>query len=157
MPNERVTDLLSAHGAEYRRIEHARAFTAQEEAAAAHVPGREWAKTVVFYADEAPAIALLPATYRVDFDRLAEAAGAQATRLASEDELANLFPDCEVGAVPPFGSLWHVPVFCDASLRLREQIAFHAGSHREALQMGFADFARVAEPVVADFAVREPA
>lgn len=151
MPSQRVESLLRERDVGYERIEHPAAFTAQEEAAAAHVSGREWAKTVVFYADDSPGLALLPATRRIDLDRLARAAGATEARLASEDEMKGLFPDVEVGAVPPFGALWNLPVFCDESLRLHERIAFHAGSHREALRMGYTDFERVTAPVVADF------
>jgi Ala-tRNA(Pro) deacylase len=112
---------------------------------------------VVFYADDRPGLALLPATRRVDLQRLARAAGARDARLASEEEMTELFPDAEVGAVPPFGGLWNVPVFCDESLRRRERIAFHAGSHREAVRMAYGDFERLAEPVVADFSEREDA
>lgn len=155
MPTPRVESLLREHDAEYTRIEHPRAYTAQEEAAAAHVSGREWAKTLVVFADESPALALLPATHHADLDRLAQAAGARNVRLASETEIAELFTDCEVGAVPPFGALWGVPVFCDESLRTREQVAFHAGSHSEAVRMRYADFERLAEPVTARFAERD--
>lgn len=155
MPIDRVESLLREHDTEYERIEHPPAFTAQEEAAAAHVSGREWAKTIVFYADDRPGLALLPATHRVDLERLARAVGAHEARLASEDEMADLFPDVEVGAVPPFGALWDLPVFCDESLRQHEHVTFHAGSHREAVRMGYSDFERLAEPVVAAFAERE--
>jgi Ala-tRNA(Pro) deacylase len=154
MPTRRVQNLLQERGAEYARIEHEPAYTAQQEAAAAHVPGREWVKTVVFFRDDEPALALVPATHRVDIERLSTAAGARSARFASEEEIAELFPDCERGAVPPFGSLWGLPVFCDAALRLREQVAFHAGSHREALQMKYSEFERLAEPVVAEFSER---
>lgn len=154
MPTQRVESLLRQEGVEYARIEHRRAYTAQEEAEEAHVSGREWAKTVLVYADEKPALAVLPATHRADLDRLAHAAGAHNVRLASEDEIVRLFPDCEIGAVPPFGALWGVPVFCDESLRIREQVAFNAGRHDEAVRMRYADFERLVGPVVADFAER---
>lgn len=152
MPTTRVSRLLDEGGAHYTVIPHPAAYTAQEEAEAAHVPGREWAKTVVFFADADPAIAVLPATHQIALDRLSEAAGAERLRMATESDLKDLFPECEVGAMPPFGTLWHMPTYVDRSLELAGRIVFHAGSHREAVSLPFDEFRRLANPVIADFA-----
>lgn len=152
MPIERVRELLEREHVTYRTMKHAEAYTAQEEAAAAHVSGYEWAKTVAVYLDDDPALAVLPATHHVDPERLARAAGAERIRLAGEPELAELFPDCEVGAMPPFGALWDVPVYLDRALEGVERVAFHAGSHDEAVEMEYAEFARLLDAAVADFA-----
>lgn len=152
MPIQRVRELLEKDGTEYTVIPHAAAYTAQEAAAAAHIPGAHWAKTVAFYADGRPALAVLPATRHIDLERLALAAGASRVRLATEKEIADLFPECELGAVPPFGALWGLPVYLDRSLAAHGRVAFHAGSHREAVAVSFPDFERLLEAVVADFA-----
>lgn len=152
MPINKVQDLLKEKGIEFSTIEHRVAYTAQEEAAAAHVPGREWAKTVIFHADGEPILAVLPATHQVDPERLAALAGCDEIRLATEDELGDLFPECELGAVPPFGALWGYPVYADRSLVDAGRIAFHAGSHREAVSMEFSDFVSVAGPRMGAFA-----
>jgi len=133
-------------------IPHPAAFTAQEEAELAHIPGREWAKTVVFFADAEPAIAVLPATHHIALDRLSEVAKAETLRMATESDMKDLFPECEVGAMPPIGTLWHMPTYVDRSLEACGRIAFHAGSHREAVSLPFDDFRRLANPVIADFA-----
>ncbi|MBI4541266.1 MAG: YbaK/EbsC family protein [Gemmatimonadetes bacterium] len=152
MPIQRVRDFLEREGNDYAVIPHPVAYTAQEEAAAAHVPGAEWAKTVVFFGAGQPGLAVLPATRHVDLERLALAADTSRVRLATEAEMADLFPDCEVGAVPPFGGLWGLPVYLDRSLAHSARIAFHAGSHREAVTMGYADFERLLGAVIVEFA-----
>lgn len=154
MPVQKVKRMLENEGVTYRSILHPVAYTAQEEAAASHVPGSAWAKTVVFIADGEPGLAVLPATHHVNPDRLAETLGASELRMATEDETAEFFPDCEVGAMPPFGGLWGVMVYVDESLSEEGRVAFHAGSHKESLEMAYGDFERVAQAEKADFADR---
>jgi len=137
----------------YSVLHHPPAYTAQEEAASTHVPGGEWAKTVACFADNQPLLAVLPASSLIDVERLRAATGAQVVRFATERELEALYPDCEIGAMPPLGPLYGQPVFVDRTLVGSNEIVFHAGSHTEAIRVGYNDFSRVVQPRVADFAL----
>jgi Ala-tRNA(Pro) deacylase len=134
---------------------HRPAFTAQEEAAATHVPGRDWAKVVVCIIDGQPVEAVVPAPSLVNLDGLLELAGGNTIRLADEEELQRLFPGCEVGAMPPFGPLYGQTVFVDAVLAMEPEIVFNAGTHRDSIAMRWTDFVKMVNPVVGRFA--EPA
>lgn len=149
-----IEKFLGERGVRYEALTHRKAYTAQEEAAVAHVPGREWAKTVVCVADEKPILAVLPALYYVDTDRLKRLTGARSVRLATEKELAPLFEDCEPGAMPPFGCLYGKPVYVDVSLARDPEIVFNAGTHVDAIRMSYEDFAKLVQPVVGEFGVR---
>ncbi len=138
----------------YTVLPHRTAFTAQAEAAATHVPGRDWAKVVICVADEKPIQAVLPAPLVVNLDRLLALAGASSIRFAREDELRTLFPDCEPGAMPPFGPLYGQRVFVDTALAAEPEIVFNAGTHSEAIRMRYADFSAAAKPAVGLFAER---
>ncbi len=144
-----ITEFL--HGMPYSVVTHRTAFTAQEEAAAAHVRGREWAKTVVCFADETPILAVLPAHYQVDLERLRKLAGAATIRVAMERELSTMYPACETGAVPPLGPLFGQRVFVDTVIADDAEVVFHAGTHVDAVKMRYADLAAVSQPVVGDF------
>ena len=135
----------------YTVVSHKPAFTAQEEAAATHVPGRDWAKVVGCFIDGEPVEAVVPAPALVNLDRLLELAGGQEVRLAEEWELQQLFPNCEVGAMPPFGPLYGHAVFVDAVLAGESEIVFNAGTHREAIAMRWNDFVKVVNPIVGRF------
>lgn len=148
----RLTEMLKEREVEFEVLEHDQAFTAQEEAAATHVPGRNWAKTVVVLMDGDPALAVLPATRRVDLEAFARAAGAGSVELADEDDFRRLYPDCEPGAMPPFGHLYEQTTFVDETLREDEYIAFHAGDHSTAIKLAYGVFEELEEPVVARFA-----
>jgi Ala-tRNA(Pro) deacylase len=149
-----IHEFLQAAGAVYSVIPHRRAYTAQEEAAATHVPGREFAKVVICFVDGHPIQAVVPAPLTVDVDRLLELAGGRRIRVAEEKELQRLFPDCEVGAMPPLGPFYDQPVFVDVTLAAQPEIAFNAGTHTEAIYMRWADFARAIRPIVGVFAER---
>lgn len=136
----------------YMVLPHRPAFTAQEEAAAAHVPGRDWAKVVVCFVDDEPVEALVPASSVVNMERLLDLAGGKTIRLAEERELRRLFPDCEVGAMPPFGPLYGQTVYVDAELASEPEIVFNAGTHRDAIAMRWNDFVKMANPIVGTFA-----
>ena len=151
-----ISDYLQQHGVRYSVVEHPVAYTAQEEAALTHVPGREWAKAVVCIVDDQPTLAVLPADYLVDLDRFRTACGASSVRLASEAELRPLYSDCEIGAMPPLGPLYKQPVLVDTSLTADPEICFNAGSHREAIRMRYQDFADLVKPTVAEFGVLTP-
>ncbi len=133
---------------------HAVAYTAQEVAAAEHVPGRMLAKVVMVLGDGELAMFVLPAPARVDLDKAAAALDAKEARLAREEEFADRFPGCEVGAMPPFGNLYDLPVYADRSLAEDETIVFEAGTHTDTMSMKYADFERLAKPTLADFARR---
>lgn len=134
----------------YAVLHHRAAYTAQEEASAAHVPGGQWAKTVACLADDRPILAVVPAPYRVDLDHLREIAGAREIRLASEREFERLYPDCEIGAIPPLGPLYGQPVFIDHTLATGGDIVFDAGSHSDAIKVKYDDFARAVRPTLGD-------
>jgi len=144
---------LDANGVKYMTITHSRAYTAQEIAAAVHCPGVELAKTVIVKLDGKFAMAVLPASYKVDFKKLKELTGAKDVALATEEEFRGLFPECELGAMPPFGNLYNLPVYASDVLAQDQEIFFNAGTHTEVIRMAYADFERVVKPTVANFAV----
>jgi Ala-tRNA(Pro) deacylase len=150
-----IHDFLREAHVSYTVLPHRPAYTAQEEAAAIHVPGRDWAKVVVCFVDGEPIEAVLPAPLTVNLDRLLDLAGGSEIQLAREDELPRLFPDCEPGAVPPFGPIYGQSVFVDVALAAEPEIVFNAGTHTEAIRMRWGDFAASIRPIVGRFA--EPA
>ena len=149
-----VQEFLRRANVPYAVFPHARAYTAQEEAAVTHVPGRDWAKAVVCFVDGEPIQAVVPADLEVDLDRLAIVARASSIRLAGEDELRWLYPDCERGAMPPLGPLYRQMVYVDEALADEDEIVFNAGTHGDAVRMRFADFAAIAHPIIGRFARR---
>lgn len=152
MPIEKLKTFLDENGVKYVTLTHSKAYTAQEIAAAAHIPGREVAKTVMVKLDGELAMAVLPASYQVDLHKLRKAAGAQKAELATEEEFKGHFPASEVGAMPPFGNLYGMKVYVSPPLDEDEHIAFNAGSHTELIRLDYEDFERLADPLVADFA-----
>lgn len=150
MPARRVREFLDSHNVRYATITHSKAYTAQEIAGSAHIPGKEIAKTVMVMIDDRMAMAVLPASTRLDLEQLKDIAGAKRVELASEREFRDLFPECEVGAMPPFGNLYGMTVWVDAALAEDEQIAFNAGSHTELIRMAYRDFAKLVAPTVAE-------
>lgn len=154
MPVTRIKEFLDENKIEYVTIQHSPAFTAQKIAAAAHVPGKELAKTVMVKLDGKMAMAVLPASYKVDFEQLKEAAHAETVELASEREFREMFPGCEVGAMPPFGNLYGMDVFVAQRLAEDDDIAFNAGSHSELIKLSFKDFAALVKPHVTKFAAK---
>ncbi len=149
MPVKKLKDFLDSNGVKYVTVNHSAAYTAQEIAASAHIPGRELAKTVMVELDGRLAMAVLPASMKVDFDRLQRVAGAQKAGLADEVQFSDLFPGCEVGAMPPFGNLYDMDVYVSQRLAEDEEIAFNAGSHTELIRLAYADFDRLVKPRVA--------
>ncbi|MGW8281817.1 MAG: aminoacyl-tRNA deacylase [Gemmatimonadota bacterium] len=143
----RIEQYLDEQKVEYEVIDHPIAFTAQEEAAASHIPGRQWAKTVEVLLDGRPAICAIPATRRLDLEKLRAMTGVDSVELATEGEMARLFPDCDMGAMPPFGKLYGQLTFVDEELRESERIAFHAGDHRSAIEVAYSTFERLADAI----------
>jgi len=149
-----VQEFLRRASVPYTVFPHVPAYTAQEEAAVTHVPGRDWAKAVICFVDGEPIQAVVPADLVVDLDRLAVVAHATSIRLADEDELGWLYPDCERGAMPPLGPLYRQMVYVDEALADEEQIVFNAGTHGDAVSMRYEDFAAITHPIVGRFARR---
>lgn len=148
----RLEDYLCEHGVPYGSHHHARAITAQQVAAVEHVPGKMFAKTVMVFADGELVMLVLPAPQHVNPERAAEALGASEVRLADEEAFEETFPDCEVGAMPPFGNLYDVPVYVDETLTEDEEIVFRAGTHTDTMTVNYSDFERLAGARVFGFA-----
>ena len=151
MPVKRLKEFLDSNNIQYVTISHSPAYTAQAIAASAHVSGKELAKTVMVKVDGKMAMAVLPASYQVDFALMKEAVGAKILELATEAEFKDLFSECEVGAMPPFGNLYHMQVFAAAKLAEDDEIAFNAGSHTELIKLAYKDFERLVKPTVVKF------
>lgn len=146
----RLKAFLDAQGVQYVSIPHRQAYTAMEVAQSAHVRGREMAKTVIVDVDGRLAMAVLPATRHVDVEHLRRSVGAQHVGIAREGDFRFGFPDCEVGAMPPFGNLFNMDVLVDPHLAEDEAIAFTAGSHSEVVKMAYCDFERLVHPRTAE-------
>jgi Ala-tRNA(Pro) deacylase len=146
-----VRDFLEREHVPYATVPHKPAFTAEKEAATAEVPARDWAKTVVCFADDQAILAVLPASLIINFEKLRALTRATRIRLATEAELAELYPDCEVGATPALGPLYKQRVFVDERLSRESEVVFNAGTHTDAIRMTYAAFAAVAHPVVGEF------
>lgn len=149
---ERLETYLRENQVPYQVQHHPTAYTAQEVAAREHIPGRMLAKVVIVLADGKMTMLTLPAPCRVDFAKAAAVLGVKEVRLAREDEFAAAFPDCSVGAMPPFGNLYDLPVYVDRTLTDDETIVFQAGTHTDTMSIRYADFERLVKPRVADFA-----
>jgi Ala-tRNA(Pro) deacylase len=151
MPTSRLKEFLDDRHVRYQSITHPRAITAQEVAATAHIPGRDFAKTVMVRIDGRMAMVVVPASMRVDLGLLKTATGADSVELATESEFRDAFPECELGAMPPFGNLYDgMFTFVADVLADEEEIAFNAGSHTEVVKMAYNDFARLARPMLVD-------
>ena len=148
----KLKEFLDTNGVQYQPIAHRVAFTAQEVAAAEHVPGREHAKVAIVKVPNGFFMAVLPAPKKVDLVKFAAAVQQKEARLASEEEFERMFPQCETGAMPPFGNLFGLPVIVDRTLEDDTNIAFQAGTHTESIRMKYLDFKRLARPQVADIA-----
>ncbi len=151
---KRLKEYLDENNIRYVKISHSPVYTTQEVAASIHVPGKELAKTVIVKVDDGYAMAVLPASRRINFGLLKEAIGTQKIRLASEEEFKDIFPDCEVGAMPPFGNLYNLPVYVASALSEDEEIVFNAGNHTHVIRMKYSDFEKLVNPIVASFSER---
>lgn len=151
MPATKLKEFLDSHGVKYVSIKHSPAFTAAEVAASAHVAGRDFAKTIVVRIDDSYAMVVLPASRRLVLADLRELLQTPLVRLATEAEFRDLFPDCELGAMPPFGNLYDLPVYVAESLAQEKEIAFNAGTHTEVIKLDYYDFDELVHPVVLDF------
>ena len=155
MPVETLRKFLDKHNIKYVTIKHSLAYTAQEIAASAHIHGKEIAKTVIVKANDKMAMAVIPANFKIDLGLVSKAAGAGSAQLASEEEFQDLFPGCALGAMPPFGNLYDLPVYVDESLAEDEAIAFNAGSHTELIRLAYKDFVSLVKPKISTLSSRE--
>jgi Ala-tRNA(Pro) deacylase len=145
---ESLRDFLEENSANFTHTVHPNAFTAREVASAEHLPAREVAKTVVVHGDAGYYMLVVPASKQVDFRELRTALGFSSGRMATEHELGLLFPDCELGAMPPVGSLYGLRVYLDSSLAEQEHISFNGGTHRDEIHMSTAEYRRLVQPLV---------
>lgn len=153
MPLRKLREFLDGQNVKYVLITHSKAYTSQEIAALSHTPGKELAKTVMVQLDDRMAMAVLPATQKVDLDKLRKASGAKKAALAHEEDFKGMFPECEAGAMPPFGNLFGMDVFVAPRLAEDREIAFNAGSHTELVRMPYKDFERLVKPRMMEFAL----
>ena len=151
---QRLKSFLDSNYIPYESLTHPTTYTAQGTATLMQISGREIAKTVVLCAGEhgeETILAVLPGSRHVRLDKLAAAIG-KPVHLAAEAEFSQMFPDCELGAMPPFGALYNLPVYVDASLAKDKEVVFNAGTHHDAVRMSYDDFVRLAQPKVCSFA-----
>ncbi len=146
MPVKTLKEFLDSSNIKYVTIKHSLAYTSQEIAASIHIKGKEMAKSVLVKINGKLAFCVIPASYKVDFEKLKKTIGTENIRLANEVEFKDKFPDCEVGAMPPFGNLYGLDVYADTSLAEDEEIAFNAGSHTEVIRMAYSDFEKLVKP-----------
>ena len=151
MPAKTLKSFLDRQGMKYVSIQHSAAFTAPEIAASAHVSGRDFAKTVIVMIEDQLAMVVLPANRQLVLSELRGMLDTNHVRLASEAEFKDVFPDCEIGAMPPFGNLYKIKTYVTANLADEKEIAFNAGTHTEVITMNYLDFERLVNPTVLDF------
>jgi len=151
MPVRKLEEFLDGRGVNYVRITHSTAYTAQQAAASAHISGKGLAKTVILKADGKMMMAVLPASRRVDLDLFKKAVGVSNVEIANETEFKDMFPECDIGAIPPFGNLYRMDVISEKILADNEDIAFNAGSHTELVKLSYKDFLELVKPKVATF------
>jgi Ala-tRNA(Pro) deacylase len=150
MPARKLKEFLDSRGVKYVSIQHSPAFTAPEIAASAHIAGSDFAKTVIVKIDGQMAMVVLPAHRKIVISELRDLLLSEKVELATEDEFMGRFPDCDLGAMPPFGNLYDMPVYIDKSLTEHPEIAFNAGTHREVIKMPWEHFSLLADPIVMD-------
>ena len=150
---KKLKEYLEKNQVSYEVGYHARVYTAQEVAASQHVPGKEMAKVVMVKANEKVIMLVLPASYQVDMKKLKDVLNSKKVGMIREEDFQELFPDCEIGAMPPFGNLYNLEVWVDQVLTEDDFIVFRAGSHVETLRIKYNDYARLVNPKVADFSV----
>lgn len=155
MPVEKLREFLDNHHVKYITIDHSPAYTAREVAASTLVPRREFAKAVIVKIEDKIAMAIVPASRHVDLKKLAETSGAKHISLATEEEFQEMFPGCELGAMPPFGNLYGMDTFVDAMLEKDDDVTFNAGTHTQVVRLAFDDYEKLVQPKVASFSTKE--
>ena len=146
--SRKLRGFLDDNDVKYVVISHSKAYTAQEVAAALHIKGKILAKSIIIKVDGGYAMVVLSANYKINFDMLKTALGKKEISLASEEDFKSLFPECEVGAIPPFGNLYDMKVYLAESLTDDEEIAFNAGTHTEVIKVSMEDYKRLVNPEI---------
>ncbi|MBT4290477.1 MAG: YbaK/EbsC family protein [Deltaproteobacteria bacterium] len=154
MPTKKLKEFLDSNNVKYITMSHSKAYTAQQVAASIHIKGKKLAKTVMITIDGSMAMAVLPASYKVDFDKFRDFIKADQVELAPEQEFKDRFPGCEAGAMPPFGNLYQMDVYVAASLVEDEDILFNSGSHTELIKMAYKDFEDLTKPNIVRFSYK---
>jgi Ala-tRNA(Pro) deacylase len=152
---KKLVDFLDKDGVKYSVLTHSTAFAAQEIAQLTHIPGKEIAKTVIVWMDGVMVMVVLPASHMIDFGLLQQVSGVGNVELATESEFKGRFPECEVGAMPPFGNLFDMRVFVEKALTEDAYIAFNAGTHRELVRMSYVDYQKIVNPKITSFSIRK--
>lgn len=151
---EQLEQYLREHQVGYQIQHHPQAYTAQRIAECEHISGKKVAKSVVVAAGTSRVLLVLPASRRVDLNRVCDLLNVQDIHLSSEEELRNLFANCEVGAIPPFGNLYNLATYVEQSLTRQESIVFPVGTYTETMSLKYVDFERLVRPIVAEFALK---
>lgn len=146
--SKKLKGFLDENKVKYVVVAHSKAYTAQEIAASLHIPGNELAKSIIVKVDDGFAMVVLPASYRINFEMLKNVLGKKKVSLASEEDFKSLFPECEIGAMPPFGNLYDVPVYMAESLLADDEIFFNAGTHTEVIRLKMEDYKKLANPEI---------
>jgi Ala-tRNA(Pro) deacylase len=149
---ERLSQYLGENGVAFEILTHSKAYTMQEVAAEVHESGKQVAKVVMVKADGRDTMLVVPASHRLNFSRVGKLLNAERVSLAKEENFAALFPDCAPGAMPPFGNLYHVPVYVDQALADQDEIVFRVGTHRDSMRVSYEDYYRLVQPTVGEFA-----
>ncbi len=150
-PLQRVTSYLDEHKIPFEAIHHRRDYSAQKTAADTHTPGKAFAKTVILFVDNKFCMFVLPASRKVDLEKVKRELGAKDVRLATESEFSGICTSCEVGAMPPFGMLYDLPVYVSHLLLEDHLITFNAGTHEDVMRMRYSDYEKLARPVILNF------
>lgn len=150
---KRLIDCLNEHKAQYEILHHAEAVTAQRIAQAEHVKGRHHAKVVIVKSGDQHLMIVLPADHQIDLEKVEKAIG-KTVSLSNEQEFKSRFPDCAIGAMPPFGNLYDLPTYVDKHLSEQDYIVFEAGTHTEAIKINYRDYKKIVKPKVADLAIK---
>jgi Ala-tRNA(Pro) deacylase len=148
---QKLKDYLDEENVEYEILNHAEAFTAPEIAGSKHIPGKQFAKTVIVKGDNKYYVCVLPAIHLIDFDKLKYIIKSKEIELVKEDEIAHLFPDFQIGAEPPFGNLYGLPIYVDEILQENDEIVINAGTHTDLVRMKWRDFKRLTQPILGNF------
>ena len=157
MPARRLTNFLNQNNVHYLLIPHPNTYTTAATGATTHISGRDIAKPVMVRINGQPAMAVIPGSRHLDLNALKNALGAKEVQLMTEQEFASAFPDCEIGAMPPFGILYDLPLYVDERLSRKAEISFNAGSHRELVRLAYKDFERLQQPKVLQIAAKTAA
>lgn len=146
MPVQKLKQYLTTNHVNYTSIPHALAYAAREVSHVSHIPEKQLAKTVILNVGSKKIMVVVPANESINFDSLKKSLHESSVTLADEAEFKKLFPDCELGAMPPFGNLYNMEVYVEKNLAKNKDIAFNAGTHTEIIKLAYQDYDRLVHP-----------